>query len=172
MVSLKWKNIWHSSKHSRILSLSFIYFSLICSFGHLPTHSLNLLILTSLIISFQRFSTPPTIFVTASHQVPKRPQDAMAVWVEELRVDNFKICLREAKIFDGPHKGIKIVSKSQFRFLSVVTLINYALPKNCISSKLNENHDDPWLKSSNLKYLHALRCSKYIRGQLPMWRTW
>jgi len=87
-------------------------------------HSINLLVLTSLIISFQRFSTPPTIFVTASHQVPKRPQDAMAVWVEELRVDNFKICLRQAKIFDGLHKGIKIVSKFKFRFLSLVILIN------------------------------------------------
>ncbi|KAJ7382908.1 hypothetical protein OS493_031966 [Desmophyllum pertusum] len=41
-------------------------------------------------------STLPTIFVTASHQLPKRPQDAMAVWVEDLREDNFKICLREA----------------------------------------------------------------------------
>jgi len=41
-----------------------------------------------------------------------------------LRVDNFKICLREAKIFDGPHKGIKIVSKFKFRFLSVVILID------------------------------------------------
>jgi len=44
----------------------------------------------------------------------------MALWVEELRVDNFKICLREAKIFDGAHKGIKIVSKFEFRLLSVV----------------------------------------------------
>ena len=55
--------------------------------------------------------TSPTIFVTAVHQFPERVQDAMAVWVDELRVDNFKICLREAKIFDGPHKNIKIVSK-------------------------------------------------------------
>ena len=94
--------------------------------------------LISLIISFQRFSTPPTIFLTANHEFPKRPQDAMAVWVEELRVDSFKICLREAKIFDGPHKGIKIVSKFDFRFLLFVTLINKALPKNFISSTLNE----------------------------------
>ena len=43
----------------------------------------------------------------------------MAVWVEELRVDNFKICLREAKIFDGPHKNIKIVSGSAFLFPSL-----------------------------------------------------
>ena len=66
----------------------------------------------------------------------------MAVWVEDLRVDNFKICLREAKIFDGPHKSIKIVSKFEFRSLSFVILINYALPKNFISSKVNENYDD------------------------------
>ncbi|KAJ7382889.1 hypothetical protein OS493_031947 [Desmophyllum pertusum] len=56
----------------------------------------------------QRFPTLPIIFVTASHQFPKRPQDAMAVWVEDLHEDNFKICLREAKIFDGPHRNIKI----------------------------------------------------------------
>ena len=34
----------------------------------------------------------------------------MAVWVEELTEDSFKICLREVKIFDGLHKGIAIVS--------------------------------------------------------------
>ena len=66
---------------------------------------------------FQRFPTPPNIYVTAAHQIPKRPQDAMAVWVEELRVDNFKICFREAKIFDGPHKNIKIVSELDVNFL-------------------------------------------------------
>ena len=40
----------------------------------------------------------------------------MAVWVEELREGNFKICLREAKIFDGPHKNIKIVSEFDIIF--------------------------------------------------------
>ena len=43
----------------------------------------------------------------------------MAVWVEELGVDNFKVCLREAKIFDGPHKNIKIVSEFDIIFLSL-----------------------------------------------------
>ena len=43
----------------------------------------------------------------------------MTVWVEELGVDNFKICLREAKIFDGPHKNIKIVSEFDIIFLSL-----------------------------------------------------
>ncbi|XP_073250793.1 uncharacterized protein [Porites lutea] len=32
----------------------------------------------------------------------------MAVWVEDLTEYSFKICLREVKIFDGPHKGITI----------------------------------------------------------------
>ena len=46
----------------------------------------------------------------------------MTVWVEELRVDNFKICLREAKIFDGPHKNIKIVGNFDIIFLSLDNL--------------------------------------------------
>ena len=74
----------------------------------------------------------------------------MAVWVEDSRVDNFKICLREAKIFDGPHKGIKIVSKFDFRILPLVILTNKAPLKNCISSKLNENHDELQLKRDSI----------------------
>ena len=35
----------------------------------------------------------------------------MAVWVEDLTKDSFKVCLREVKIFAVIHKGIKIVSK-------------------------------------------------------------
>ena len=46
----------------------------------------------------KRFATPPIVLATPSHQFPERPQDAMAVWVEEV------------KIFDGLHKGIAIVS--------------------------------------------------------------
>ena len=65
-------------------------------------------------LMFQRFSSPPTIFVTATHGVTNRTQDAMAMWVEDLKVGSFKICLREAKIFDGPHKNLKIVSNPEF----------------------------------------------------------
>ena len=56
------------------------------------------------------------VLATASHQFPGRPQDAMAVWVEEFTKDSFKICLREVKIFDGLHKGITIVSKVKILF--------------------------------------------------------
>lgn len=58
---------------------------------------------------FQPFATLPSIFVTARHKVLSRPQDAVSVWVEELRENDFKVCLREAKIFDGPHENIDIV---------------------------------------------------------------
>lgn len=50
------------------------------------------------------------MFVTASHQFPQRPQDAMAIWIQELHKDSFKICLRETKILDGTHKNMKVVS--------------------------------------------------------------
>ncbi|CAH3182513.1 unnamed protein product [Porites lobata] len=56
----------------------------------------------------KRFATPPIVLATPSHRFPERPQDAMAVWVEELTEYSFKICLREVKIFDGLHKGITI----------------------------------------------------------------
>ena len=64
----------------------------------------------------KRFATPPIVLATASHQFPERPQDAMAVWVEDLTEDSFRICLREVKIFDGLHKGITIVSKVKILF--------------------------------------------------------
>lgn len=58
----------------------------------------------------QRFLALPNIFVTVRHQVLQRPQDALALWVEDLRKDSFKLCAREIKIFDGIHKNIKVVS--------------------------------------------------------------
>ena len=58
----------------------------------------------------QVFLALPNIIVTVRHQVLKRPQDALAVWVEDLRKDSFKLCARETKIFDGIHKNIKVVS--------------------------------------------------------------
>ena len=59
----------------------------------------------------KRFVTPPIVLATPSHQFPERPQDAMAVWLEDLTEHSFKLCLREVKIFDGLHRDIKIVSK-------------------------------------------------------------
>ena len=72
------------------------------------------------LLLFQRFPIPPSIYVTARHQILKRPQDALALWVEDVRRDSFKVCLRETKIFDGLHKNIKVVS--EFLLLPVTRL--------------------------------------------------
>ena len=68
----------------------------------------------SLFSIFQLFSVSPSIFVTARHHLLKRSQDAMALWVEDVRRDIFKVCLGETKIFDGLHKNIKVVSAFPF----------------------------------------------------------
>ena len=68
--------------------------------------------------------------VTARHQVLKRPQDALAVWAEDVRKDSFKLCARESKIFDGIHKNIKVVSNipvTRFLQLSLVLLLVVSL---------------------------------------------
>lgn len=73
------------------------------------------------------------MFVTTSHQSPNRPQDAMAVWVEDVRNNNLKICLRETKIFGGTHKNIKIVSELHFSlWLQLKKLANFGwiIPEN------------------------------------------
>ena len=71
----------------------------------------------------------------------------MAVWVEELTEDSFKICLREVKIFDGLHKGITIVSRDKILFLRrpfLATHILYCiqnLPEYLqINSRTNQSH--------------------------------
>ena len=78
----------------------------------------------------QLFLALPNIIVTARHQVLKRPQDALAVWVEDLRKDSFKLCARETKIFDGIHKNIKVVSNipvTWFLHLLLVLLLVVSL---------------------------------------------
>ncbi|KAL9961075.1 hypothetical protein ACROYT_G029956 [Oculina patagonica] len=97
----------------------------------------------------EQFSTPPTIFVTASHQLPRRPQDAMAVWVEEFSKDSFKVCLREAKIFDGPHEDIKI-NWMAFTSLGVenFTLIDSLVLSNTDAPSLQDT-DNVFCKTIN-----------------------
>ena len=34
----------------------------------------------------------------------------MNVWVEELKADYFRVCLREVKTFDGKHQNLKVAS--------------------------------------------------------------
>ena len=54
--------------------------------------------------------TLPTVLVTPSHKLAKRPEDAMALWIEHLSMDSLNLCVLETKIFDGLHQNIQIVS--------------------------------------------------------------
>ncbi|KAL9975444.1 hypothetical protein ACROYT_G012605 [Oculina patagonica] len=93
------------------------------------------------IVFKQRFKIPPSMFVTASHQFPKRPQDAMAVWVENLHKDSFKVCLRETKILDGTHKNIKInwMAFTELR-LENFTMTNSVVFNNTASPSYEDNY--------------------------------
>ncbi|XP_073240002.1 uncharacterized protein [Porites lutea] len=85
-------------------------------------------------IAFEkRFSIPPSIYVTVRHQILKRPQDALALWVEDVRRDSFKVCLRETKIFDGLHKNIKV---DWIAFVKLMTL-NSTLIHGLVTTKNN-----------------------------------
>ncbi|KAJ7379178.1 hypothetical protein OS493_017677 [Desmophyllum pertusum] len=56
----------------------------------------------------QRFSSVPKVLATVRHSISNRPQDAMSVWIEELKEDYFRICLREVKTFDGKHQNLEV----------------------------------------------------------------
>ena len=60
--------------------------------------------------TFQRFPSVPKVLATERHSVNNRPEDAMNIWIEELKEDYFRICLREVKTFDGKHQNLKVVS--------------------------------------------------------------
>ena len=55
------------------------------------------------------------------------------MWVEDVRRDSFKVCLRETKIFDGLHRNIKVVSE----FL--------LLPVTCLKVDSHDNQEVPSL---------------------------
>ena len=50
------------------------------------------------------------MLATVRHSVSNKLQDAMNVWVEELKADYFRVCLREVKTFDGKHENLKVAS--------------------------------------------------------------
>lgn len=65
----------------------------------------------------------------------------MTLWVEDLKVNSSKICLREANIFDGPHRNLK-VNWIAFNNISVdnFTFINSLLFSSTNSPSLQHNY--------------------------------
>ncbi|KAL9984804.1 hypothetical protein ACROYT_G007139 [Oculina patagonica] len=56
----------------------------------------------------QRFLSVPNVLATVRHSFSNSPQDAMNIWIEELKEDYFRICLREVKTFDGKHQNLQV----------------------------------------------------------------
>ena len=74
----------------------------------------------------QRFASIPKVLATVRHSVSNKPQDAMNVWVEELKADYFRVCLREVKTFDGKHQNLKVAS------LTSIILIHRSICRNIL----------------------------------------
>ncbi|CAH3104297.1 unnamed protein product [Pocillopora meandrina] len=55
-----------------------------------------------------KFSQPPTIFATAEHHRSRLKHDATSLWMEDVSVNSFKICLRELQNFAGVHDDISV----------------------------------------------------------------
>ena len=66
------------------------------------------------------------MLATVRHSVSNMPQDAMNVWVEELKADYFRVCLREVKTSDGKHQNLKVAS------LTSIILIHRSICRNIL----------------------------------------
>ena len=59
---------------------------------------------------FQPYVKAPTVFVSAVQPDTKGRHNAMNIWVDSIRNDKFKVCMRESTTFDGVHENLKVVS--------------------------------------------------------------
>ena len=71
------------------------------------------------------------MLATVRHSVSNMPQDAMNVWVEELKADYFRVCLREVKTFDGKYQNLKVAS------LTSIILIHRSICRNILLCSLD-----------------------------------
>ncbi|KAM7430200.1 hypothetical protein ABFA07_019055 [Porites harrisoni] len=55
-----------------------------------------------------KYTTSPTIFVTAEHHRAHLRHDAATVWLENASARSFKICIRELQNFAGVHDDISV----------------------------------------------------------------
>ena len=100
--------------------------------------------------SFQKaFDSSPHILVTAEHSRPYLKHDAASTWVEDIKTNAFKVCLREMQNFDGQHKNILVVRNTTAHKVS-----------------FNNNHNSPIL--NNVQNL-SFRVRTSARSDLSSW---
>ena len=75
--------------------------------------------LTILSFSFSKqgkFSTKPSVFITAAHHHAGLKRDAASIWLEDITQSSFKMCLRELQNYAGSHEDIYVVSDKASSF--------------------------------------------------------
>ncbi|KAL9984800.1 hypothetical protein ACROYT_G007135 [Oculina patagonica] len=114
----------------------------------------------------QRFSSVPKVLATVRHSVSNKPQDAMNIWIEELKEDYFRICLREVKTFDGKHQNIEVVHNFTEEFYAppvvMVTANHLYDSKNVYSIKPENNVLNAWIEEITISYFRV--CVKDLAG--------
>ena len=71
--------------------------------------------------SQRKFSSAPTVLVSAEHERRGVKHDASSVWVEDVTTTSFKICVRELQNFDGAHESIHMVSYFVYSLCALFT---------------------------------------------------
>ncbi len=59
------------------------------------------------------------MFVSAKYTRSTKPNDAMYIWLENVKPGSFEVCIREFLQFDGKHQDAIVVSKIIWTFLRV-----------------------------------------------------
>ncbi|CAH3133140.1 unnamed protein product, partial [Porites lobata] len=59
-------------------------------------------------VNFPSFSKEPSVFVTVAHHHPGLKRDAASVWLEDISLSLFKLCLRELQNYAGSHEDIYV----------------------------------------------------------------
>ena len=78
-----------------------------------------------ILVSQSKFTSAPTVLVSAEHERRGVKRDASSLWVEDVTTTSFKVCVRELQNFDGAHQNIHIVSFFEYSS-NHINPINYA----------------------------------------------
>ena len=63
-----------------------------------------------------QFSKEPSVFVTVAHHHAGLKRDAASIWLENISLSSFKLCLRELQNYAGSHEDIYVVRSIHLYF--------------------------------------------------------
>ncbi|XP_073252205.1 uncharacterized protein [Porites lutea] len=59
-------------------------------------------------VNFPSFSKEPSVFATVAHHHAGLKRDAASIWLEDISLSSFKLCLRELQNYAGSHEDIYV----------------------------------------------------------------